>query len=169
MDDVSRQFEIAAELINKADGLIIAAGAGLGVDSGLPDYRTSKGLYTAACVAQGDVGEFAQMGSALYLDSDPMDFWRFQWWLYEQFLNATPHRGYANLLQMATSRPRGYVVYTSNVDQYFVRAGFSPDRVFECHGSMRCLQCARNCHYALYPLHSAYTEVKSTGATLPTL
>ena len=32
-------FEQAAQLIKQADALIIGAGAGMGVDSGLPDCR----------------------------------------------------------------------------------------------------------------------------------
>ncbi len=32
-------IEAAAELISDADGLIITAGAGIGIDSGLPDFR----------------------------------------------------------------------------------------------------------------------------------
>lgn len=167
MSEYILRISQAAELIRAADGLIITAGAGLGVDSKLPDYRTSKGLYTAACEAQTVVGEFAQMGSAFYLDTDPEGFWKFQWWLYQQFLDNEPHTGYQNLLRMASSRRHGYIVYTSNVDQYFVRAGFAANRVFECHGSMRWLQCARNCHYALYQTAHAYKDMKEHNRIVP--
>ena len=37
----------AAELIAQADGLIITAGAGMGVDSGLPDFRGPEGFWRA--------------------------------------------------------------------------------------------------------------------------
>jgi len=164
---LTRNLSIAAQLIRGSDGLIITAGAGMGVDSGLPDYRTSKGLYTAACESKIVVGEFSQMGSALFLEVNPQGFWGFQWWLYQQFIDATPHAGYKRLLQMASSRNHGYIVYTSNVDQYFVRAGFAANRVFECHGSMKWLQCARNCHYALYPTHQAYIDMKTLNKTVP--
>ena len=33
-----------ARWIHEADGLIVAAGAGMGVDSGLPDFRGSEGF-----------------------------------------------------------------------------------------------------------------------------
>ena len=32
-------------LIASADGLIISAGAGIGVDSGLPDFRGNEGMW----------------------------------------------------------------------------------------------------------------------------
>ena len=35
----------AAELIEQADALVIAAGAGMGVDSGLPDFRGNAGFW----------------------------------------------------------------------------------------------------------------------------
>jgi NAD-dependent SIR2 family protein deacetylase len=37
----------AADLIRQADALIIAAGAGMGVDSGLPDFRGQDGFWRA--------------------------------------------------------------------------------------------------------------------------
>src|SRR5690625_8019250 len=43
----SQEFERAAELIRNADALIIAAGAGIGVDSGLPDFRGNQGFWRA--------------------------------------------------------------------------------------------------------------------------
>lgn len=35
----SKLIAKAYELIKQSDGLLITAGAGMGVDSGLPDYR----------------------------------------------------------------------------------------------------------------------------------
>ena len=37
----------AAELIEQADAIVIAAGAGMGVDSGLPDFRGNEGFWKA--------------------------------------------------------------------------------------------------------------------------
>ena len=40
----NRSNKISA-LINSSDGLIITAGAGMGVDSGLPDFRGNEGMW----------------------------------------------------------------------------------------------------------------------------
>ena len=40
-------FDAAAAFIEAADGLLIAAGAGMGVDSGLPDFRGNQGFWRA--------------------------------------------------------------------------------------------------------------------------
>ena len=37
----------AADLISQADALVIAAGAGMRVDSGLPDFRGNTGFWKA--------------------------------------------------------------------------------------------------------------------------
>ena len=37
----------AAKFVKEADSLLITAGAGIGIDSGLPDFRSKNGLYKA--------------------------------------------------------------------------------------------------------------------------
>ena len=52
----------AARLIAAADGLLITAGAGMGVDSGLPDFRGREGFcraYPALARARIDFEEAA--------------------------------------------------------------------------------------------------------------
>ena len=39
---MKENIKSAAELINNADAILIGAGAGIGVDSGLPDFRGKK-------------------------------------------------------------------------------------------------------------------------------
>ena len=41
---MSADYRRCAELIRAADGLLITAGAGIGVDSGLPDFRGPQGF-----------------------------------------------------------------------------------------------------------------------------
>jgi len=53
----------------------------------------------------------------------------------------TPHIGFEQLLDIGNSMSYGYFVYTSNVDGHFQKAGFDPDRIVECHGSIHYLQC----------------------------
>ena len=45
--DIAEQLKRAAELIAGADALVIAAGAGMGIDSGLPDFRGDGGFWKA--------------------------------------------------------------------------------------------------------------------------
>lgn len=47
MSSFSAELESAAAAIRRADALLIAAGAGMGVDSGLPDFRGNDGFWKA--------------------------------------------------------------------------------------------------------------------------
>ena len=44
---MKNDLNYAVELIRKADGILITAGAGMSVDSGLPDFRSSGGFWNA--------------------------------------------------------------------------------------------------------------------------
>ena len=41
---MKNDLNYAVELIHKADGILITAGAGMSVDSGLPDFRSVGGF-----------------------------------------------------------------------------------------------------------------------------
>ncbi len=61
----------AADLVRDADALVIAAGAGMGVDSGLPDFRGDTGFWQAY-PALGQAGlNFRAAASAENFDCDP--------------------------------------------------------------------------------------------------
>jgi NAD-dependent SIR2 family protein deacetylase len=55
------------------------------------------------------------------------------------------------LRQWGESRRHGYLVFTSNVDGHFHKAGYAPERIAECHGSIHELQCLHPCSQALWP------------------
>lgn len=135
----------AAELLLAADGLFIAAGAGMGVDSGLPDFRGDGGFWkTYPALAQGDIN-FREAATPAFLNQNPAQAWGFWGHLLNLFRDANPHAGFKILHTLAYNMPSGYFVYTSNVDGQFQKAGFAHDRIMECHGSVHFLQCADKC------------------------
>lgn len=44
---IAEKIKRAAEVLGAADALLITAGAGMGVDSGLPDFRGREGFWRA--------------------------------------------------------------------------------------------------------------------------
>jgi len=44
-----------------------------------------------------------------------------------------------------------YFVFTSNVDRQFQKAGFDPQYIYECHGSIHHLQCLTACESDIWP------------------
>ena len=135
----------AQELLLDSEALLITAGAGMGVDSGLPDFRGPEGFWkTYPAVAKLGL-RFEQMANPTWFVREPALAWAF----YEHRLNlyraTTPHAGFGQLLELGRQKARGYFVFTSNVDGHFQRAGFDPARVVEVHGSIRHLQCVKRC------------------------
>lgn len=141
----------AAELIARADGLMIAAGAGMGVDSGLPDFRGNAGFWRAypALAAQGTA--FMDIASPAAFRSNPRRAWGFYGHRLALYRRTTPHAGHALLRKWADAMPHGSFVFTSNVDGQFQEAGFDPSRIDECHGSIHALQCTEPCSSAIWP------------------
>lgn len=142
---MKNDFHYAAELIRNADGILITAGAGMSVDSGLPDFRSVGGLWNAYPPLKKFNLQFMQIATPLAYQERP----ELAKWFYAHRLNqyrqAEPHQGYAILKRWAESKPHGYFVFTSNVDGHFRKAGFSEARIYECHGTLDRLQCLANC------------------------
>lgn len=140
-DAISR----AADLIEGADALIVAAGAGMGVDSGLPDFRGPAGFWRAY-PALGRRGiDFHSVASPRTFDSDPALAWGFYGHRLNLYRATTPHAGFGVLRTWGERMFHGYGVFTSNVDGHFGIAGFETGSVTECHGSIHHLQCSVPC------------------------
>lgn len=141
MNDVNNGIRKAAELIGAADGLVIAAGAGIGVDSGLPDFRGTDGFWAAyPSLAQSGI-DFQRAASARHFAQMPRRAWGFYGHRLTLYRRTIPHAGFALLKKWGDAKPKGCSVFTSNVDGQFQTAGFDAMRINECHGSIHYLQC----------------------------
>lgn len=142
-DGTDAAIERAAEAIAAADALLIGAGAGMGVDSGLPDFRGPEGFWKAYPPFRGR--QFHEMSNPIWFRSDPELAWGFFGHRLNLYRSAVPHEGFEILRRWASRMSQGAFVFTSNVDGLFPRAGFDEDRFFEVHGTLMRLQCAAVC------------------------
>ena len=131
-------LERAAHAIINSTGMLVTAGAGMSCDSGIPDYRGPGGLWRKHPGVDIEYSVLSERG--MYF-TDPRRAWGFLGWSIQRYLAAQPHAGYVALRQMGARLRDGFRVFTSNVDQMFVRSGMSSEDVVECHGSMFKLQC----------------------------
>jgi NAD-dependent SIR2 family protein deacetylase len=135
----------ATEAVASADALVIAAGAGMGVDSGLPDFRGAQGFWRAYPL-YGKLGlDFARMANPRWFDQDPAFAWGFYGHRLELYRKTVPHQGFTLLRRWAERKKHGAFVFTSNVDGQFQKAGFADDRIVEIHGSIHLVQCSKGC------------------------
>lgn len=135
----------AADLIQKADGLIVAAGAGMGVDSGLPDFRGPEGFWQAYPALGKRRLRFEDMADPLTFFRQPRLAWGFYGHRMNLYRRTKPHEGFALLQRIGQTLKHGLFAYTSNVDGQFQKAGFRDSRVCEIHGSIHHLQCMKGC------------------------
>ncbi|QCI28008.1 SIR2 family NAD-dependent protein deacylase [Caminibacter pacificus] len=135
------EIKSAAKAIKEAKYLLITAGAGMGVDSGLPDFRGDEGFWRAYPIAKKLGLNFQALANPRWFDINPRLAWAFYGHRLNLYRSTTPHEGFKILLNM----PHEKFVFTSNVDGQFQKAGFSENKIVEIHGSIHYLQCTEPC------------------------
>lgn len=146
-----QKLQRAEELLKKADALLITAGAGMGVESGLPDFRGSEGFWRAYPRVKELGLRFEEMANPEWFERDPSLAWAFYGHRLKLYRETIPHKGFHLLRTLSESRHYGSFVFTSNVDGQFQMAGFDERHIMECHGSIHYLQCTRNCQGSIWP------------------
>jgi NAD-dependent SIR2 family protein deacetylase len=147
---IRKAIEQAARAIQQAESLLITAGAGIGVDSGLPDFRGDRGFWRAYPPLEELGISFFEMANPLWFSRDPELAWGFYGHRLNLYRRTTPHAGFTILSRWAESMKHGCFVFTSNVDGQFQVAGFDDDRMLECHGSLHHLQCTTPCAHEVW-------------------
>lgn len=136
---IRQDFQKAAELIVEADAIVVFAGAGMGVDSGLEQYRSSNGLWTQELNIQNRKVKYLDLMTHSAFEENPNMAWAFIGSQIETFSQTSPHNGFNLLLDLLQSKD--YFIVTSNIDEHFQKVGYDPFRVYECHGSINYMQC----------------------------
>ncbi len=140
------ELERAVEAIVQADLLVVATGAGMSKESGVPTFRDAQqGLWARY--------RPEELASPEGFRRDPARVWG--WYCYRRHLvqQSAPHAGHRALAQLEALLPRVAVV-TQNVDGMHQRAGSRT--VLELHGNLSRFKCFDHGHpVELEPPHAA--------------
>lgn len=166
MNDHESGLQGAAELIADADALIIAAGAGIGVDSGLPDFRGNEGFWRAYPALANANLSFTEIASPQNFEQDPSVAWGFYGHRLDLYRKTVPHAGFEILRRWGEGMLLGARVFTSNVDGQFQKAGFTEDLIHEYHGSIHHLQCMNGCDSSVWLADEFEPEVDAESCRL---
>jgi NAD-dependent SIR2 family protein deacetylase len=139
-------YRLAADPLRRARSLVVTAGAGMGVDSGLPDFRGDQGFWKAYPLYQRLGLSFVDAANPEHFARDPAFGWGFYGHRLGLYRATVPHQGFAILRGWIERFHLDAFVVTSNVDGQFQKAGFPEEAVLEIHGSIHHLQCAGDCH-----------------------
>ncbi len=163
---VDEVLHCAASWIAEADSLVIGAGAGMGVDSGLPDFRGPEGFWRAyPALGKEGIG-FSDIANPAAFYQNPERAWGFYGHRLNLYRHIEPHAGYQILLNWGKKMPHRYQVFTSNVDGHFHQAGFDKMHVHECHGSIHYLQCLEPCSEQVWSASEFVPEVDNEHCRL---
>ncbi len=156
---MTQNLQKAKKILQEADALFITAGAGMGVDSGLPDFRGTQGFWKAYPKAQVLGLCFEELANPRWFEDDPRLAWAFYGQRLHLYRDTVPHEGFKKLLKLSNTKKYGSFVFTSNVDGQFQKAGFEQSRVMECHGSIHYLQCCNDCQGKIWNAERTTVEV----------
>ena len=146
------ELDAARRLVDAATRIVALTGAGISTESGIPDFRGPKGVWTRNPAAE------KQSTIQHYLADVEVRkaAWRAR--LDSPAWSAEPNAGHRALVALER-RGTLHALVTQNIDELHQRAGSSPDKVVEVHGSMRrvmCWQCGRRA-----PMEEALARVRA--------
>ena len=127
----------ARALLREARCVVALTGAGISTESGIPDFRGPQGVWTKNPDAE-------KLATISHYVSDPevrKRAWRAR--LESAAWQASPNAGHRALVELER-RGKLATLITQNVDGLHQRAGSSPERVVEIHGTIHevvCLDC----------------------------
>ena len=132
-------LRIAADLVSRARRIVALTGAGISTESGIPDFRGPKGVWTLNPKAE-------KLSDISYYMTDP-EVRRLAWQerLAHPAWSAKPNAGHMALVEMEKNG-RLHALITQNIDGLHQRAGNSSQKVIEVHGTVHEVSCM-NCYW----------------------
>jgi len=128
-----------AEMIKKAEKILVFSGAGLSTESGIPDFRSPGGVWS-----KYDPSDF-YFDKIISDEKARVKYWQMSTEFYQTMKDAVPNHAH---LAIKTLEDMGKLIaiVTQNIDHLHHRAGNSPEKIIEIHGtafSVSCLSCGK--------------------------
>jgi NAD-dependent deacetylase len=149
---VRDQIDLVRGWVSTSTRIVALTGAGISTESGVPDFRGPQGVWTKNPKAE-------KLSNIHYYMSDP-EVRRLAWQqrLVHPAWHAEPNAGHRAL---ATLERAGklHALITQNIDGLHQKAGNSPERVIEVHGTVHeymCMSCD-----ARGPMQTALDRVRA--------
>jgi NAD-dependent deacetylase len=128
-----------AELIKRAKKILVFSGAGLSTESGIPDFRSPGGVWS-----KYDPSDF-YFDKFISDEKSRVKYWQMSTEFYQPMKDALPNRAHLAIKALEDTGKLVAVV-TQNIDRLHHKAGNSPDKIIEIHGtafSVSCLSCGK--------------------------
>ncbi len=129
----------AAVWILSSRRLVVFTGAGLSTESGIPDFRSPGGIWSRYNPADFDFQNF------LVSEASREKYWQMATEMYDSIRTARPNPAHLAIYELERWGKLEAVI-TQNIDGLHERAGHSPEKIIELHGTalhITCLQCGK--------------------------
>jgi NAD-dependent deacetylase len=120
--------------VGEAKRVVLLTGAGISTESGIPDFRGPQGVWTKDPDAE-------KLSDIRYYVADPAirrKSWQSR--LHHPAWDALPNAGHAAIAALER-RGKLHALITQNIDGLHQKAGNSPARVIEVHGTVHAVVC----------------------------
>jgi NAD-dependent SIR2 family protein deacetylase len=135
------ELETIKTWLENANAIVINTGAGMGVDSGLADYRGNGGQWGQV---ESDTKKsiFEVVNPQAFID-DPIYSWKLFGRRIKEYVETKPHYGFTILRNWIEKYNLDYFCLTSNIDGHFQKSGFEEENIRELHGTLAYFQSSR--------------------------
>ncbi len=127
------------ELVRESEKILVFAGAGLSTESGIPDFRSPGGIWD-----RYDPSDF-YFQKIVSDEKTREKYWKMSSEFYQMMKDALPNRAHLALVELERTG-KLLAIVTQNVDRLHHKAGNSPYKIIEIHGttfSVSCLSCKK--------------------------
>jgi NAD-dependent deacetylase len=154
MDDFIKR---GIDLIRESERILVFTGAGLSTESGIPDFRSPGGIWDRYDPSDFDFHKFVSDERARE------KYWQMSTEYYEVMRDAVPNQAHLSIRRLEDIG-KLLAIVTQNIDHLHHKAGNSPNKIIEIHGtafSVSCLSCNK-----VYDRDEIEDRIKS-GVTVP--
>ena len=137
--EMNEQIEKIAELIVSSKRIVVFVGAGLSTESGIPDFRSPGGVWD-----KYDPEDF-YFQNFVSSEASREKYWQMATEMYKSMKDAKPNQAHHTLAELE-KLGRLDCLITQNIDGLHFKAGNSPEKVLELHGTamyVTCLTCKK--------------------------
>src|SRR5437773_4191028 len=134
---MSQDVDIVRRWVDESGRIVALTGAGISTESGIPDFRGPKGVWTKDPKAE-------KLSNIHYYMLD-LEVRKLSWKsrLGHPAWEAKPNAGHQALVKLER-RAKLHALVTQNIDGLHQQAGNSPEKVIEVHGTLHeamCMHC----------------------------
>lgn len=131
---MEESIERGASLISQARKVLAFTGAGLSTESGIPDFRSPGGVWE-----KYDPSDF-YFDKIVSSEAHREKYWEMSTEIYQGMRDARPNRAHLAIKELEDTG-RFLAIVTQNIDGLHHKAGNTPGKIIEIHGTVATVSC----------------------------